>query len=69
MTRVTVFVRRPRLRLAPVVIDLTGEAVGDKKINRSDGCGEKWEEEITVRYHPTNQTHAELADGLVGRVG
>jgi hypothetical protein len=69
MIRVTASVCRPRLRLAPVVIDLTGHAASDKKINRSNSCGEKWEEEITVWWHPTNQTHAKLADGLVGRVG
>jgi hypothetical protein len=55
--------------LAPFVIDLNEEAAGDKKNNRSNGWGEKWDGEFTVRIHPMMERYAAIADGVGSRVG
>jgi hypothetical protein len=62
-------VYRARSRLAPFVIDLTGEAAGDKKNYQSNDWDEKWAGEFTVCIHPTMERYAAIADGLGSRVG
>jgi hypothetical protein len=62
-------VYRPRSCLAPLVIDLNREGGSDKKINRSDGCGQKRDEKNYCRTDRTEERRASSADSLVGRVG
>jgi hypothetical protein len=69
MTGVAASVYRPRLRLAPSVIDLTIEAAGEKENDRSNGWSEKREQEFTVRSYPTSERHAANADSMRSRVG
>jgi hypothetical protein len=62
-------VYRPRLRLVPFVIDPIGEAVGDKKIDRSNGPSEKRDEKFYYSDDRTNEQHRADADSVNGRVG
>jgi hypothetical protein len=68
MTGVIDSVCWPRLCLAPFVIDQTEESAGNKKINRSNGCGEKWDVKIYCLLNPTPERYAACADGLGSRV-
>jgi hypothetical protein len=69
MTRTAASVYRSCSRLAPFVIDVNKEVGGDKKINRSDGCSQKWDEKNYCGIDRTVQPRASSADSLVGRVG
>jgi hypothetical protein len=69
ISKMAVSVCWSRSFLVPFVIDQTGEAAGDKKSTRSDGCGEKWDQLFTVCVHPTNDSSVALADSVNGRVG
>jgi hypothetical protein len=51
-----------RSSLAPFVIGSNREGAGDKKSNRSDGCGETWAGNFTVWRHPTIEKYAERWD-------
>jgi hypothetical protein len=58
-----------RLCLAPSIIDLTREAAGDKKNDRSNGYGEKRDERIYCFTDRTDELHGADADSLRSRVG
>jgi hypothetical protein len=69
MTGMAASVCRVRLRLTLFVIDLNREGAGDKKINRSDGCGEKWDAKFYCGIDPTEQRRASSADCVRSPVG
>jgi hypothetical protein len=62
MTRIAASACRLHSRLGPFVIDLTGQAPGNKKSNQSNGWGEKWDREFTVSL-PSNERRAHAARG------
>jgi hypothetical protein len=68
MTRTIASVYWPRSRLALLVIDLSREGGGDKKNNRSDGCGQKRDEKNYCGTDRTEERRASSADSLRSRV-
>jgi hypothetical protein len=69
MTRIAASACWPHSRLGPSVIDLTGQAPGNKKITNPTAGVKSGIRNSLCRFHPTKEEHAQRGDSLGGRVG